>query len=635
MNIKHQDQRNLHTILKNSNHLEQWRKSWQKLGFQSLEHFEMISQLPIMLISSNICHSQKVQFFVEEYNYSGYACNKIRNDDLDQAPPSVVISIPGINFKYSPLQPSKLIENGIAELCISNMWENILESAMIQGCKNISIPPIGLGAFLPLDQTDASNIADLYFKTLFKLLSDPKYHGKFDGIFYNAYPFNKQCQKMLMQYKDSIDCPVKVHSKDAKFLATNLSEAGYMCAVVNPSDMDVVLGLHDVGEYYKNGDYAMEEDIASTSTAFIGSTGISDVYKDKNRIQNSSSNINSITVKNLLGKIFKKSPAPKFKSSSGIKKDKVTIYSAKPEFKNDIKVGIIFETKQSRDDFIAKMNAEARRLNTQGLPLSTWHGNDNVAYINAGRFDNSIGTYKSNSNGQLAIEFGNKQLRDFFISTLKITTEHADIPGNTNTLYFDKSKLPPEPNISKNITIQRNPEVVNEYKKIKQIKHREFLATTNKRTDNNTSKISIDSISSRKTSLEKSAKLNTYKTNTIVDDVENNYQKIANRIKKYENIDKLYNSRRSQSKLKSFFAFFGHKGRKEHHTAIKDLKDAIKTFTDKKDKSSFDNLTSVIESSKKIVKKGKFKLGSSSLASLLVDIEKEINSTPNIHQFRL
>lgn len=286
--IQHQDIRTLFEILQDSGKLSEWQDKAILLGFKDLEHFKQIASMPIMLISSNICHSQAVHFFVEEHiHISGgkkYSYNKMRDGALDDQQTSFVFSIPGINFAYSSLDAYELRNNGMAKLSMTNMWKNILSAAMSQKCEYLSIPPIGLGAFLPGNSAEAEKIAELYFETLFELLSDPKYAGSFKEIFYNTGKYNQSCKKVLAKYQDKISCSVQVHSKDAKFLAINLSKAGFPCGLINPSDMDVVLGKHDVGEYYKNGHYAMEEDIAATSTAFIGSAGISGVYKDESRI---------------------------------------------------------------------------------------------------------------------------------------------------------------------------------------------------------------------------------------------------------------------------------------------------------------------------------------------------------------
>ena len=443
LNIKHQDKRNLYDILIEANLLQDWKLSWQQLGFQSLKHFLAVSKMPIMLISSSICHSQKAHFFVEEYNQNGLAYNKIRDENLDQKTESVVISTPGINFRYSSLDSKSFRESGVAEICMTNMWENILESAMLQDCKYLSIPPIGLGAFLPKSNSEAKEIADLYFKTLFDLLSKERYKGKFDGIFYNAGLYNNQCKKMLLQYKSKIDCPVEVHSKDAKFLAINLSKNNHMCAVVNPSDMDVVLGLNDVGEYYKTGDYAMEEDIASTSTAFIGSREISGVYEDEHRISNSPGNNTHVDdVIDIVGKTF----------------DNVTMYYSKPDPHPNI--GIKFSCKSERDKFIKKMKMEEQRLGIGNLPMQVYPENPNVVYIKSNKIPFLPGTYKSQSSGCLAIKFSTLQHKKIFQETLNITKDHAS--ENTDSLFFYQHVLPPWVNRQKNIKIQEKPNLLTE-----------------------------------------------------------------------------------------------------------------------------------------------------------------------------
>ncbi len=446
--IRHQDPRSLYQILQQSGQLENWRNSWKDLGFKDQDHFNTIAQMPIMLISSSICHSQQVHFLVEEHLHGQEARNKVRNENLDGKTPCVVISAPGINFAYSgkSINEKQLIQSGLARMCISNMWENILEASISQGCKYISIPPIGLGAFAG---TDPNTVAEIYFDTLFELLEKKEYEGKFDGIFYNPRPkhFSK-CKEVLARHQKKIDCPVNIHLKDSKFLAINLAQADYVCAVVNPSDMDAVLGLNDIGEYYKSGDYAMEEDIVATSTAFIGSAQISGAYNDPNRIKNSTGHNNLQSTVNTIQKVYPKPDNIQQQVKSKKRTNKsVTIYSANTYPR---KVALKFDNKEERENFMKQFHKKASELGVN-IRLTFHYENLDTLYFEPSGESNEPGTYVS-SNGQLAIAFGNNQLRDFFINELgSEVKQHSDIPNTNNNLYFHTNVLPHYPNRQKNI----------------------------------------------------------------------------------------------------------------------------------------------------------------------------------------
>lgn len=65
--------------------------------------------------------------------------------------------------------------------------------------------------------------------------------------------------------------------RDVFILAHQLTQQGKPCAFHNPSDADVVFGIYDVGEYWKNGKgsgYVGEEHIGAMSTAPLNSRNL-------------------------------------------------------------------------------------------------------------------------------------------------------------------------------------------------------------------------------------------------------------------------------------------------------------------------------------------------------------------------
>ena len=285
--LEQQERRTVREIIVESKKsVDEWRKRSKLFNYSDLTRFEQILDTPIMLLASNVCHSQEVFFFVEQHYENGLALNKLRNGCLDSATPSVLLSIPGINLAYSGFQVKFSGENMEvakypADVIASNLWECVLESAQLHACQVLVIPPIGLGVF---GGAYARQMAEVYFRTLFKTLVLPKYRGKLTNIFYNPLRFSKEFEKYRMELPIDVRETVELFGGDVKMLAIELSKHNVKCALVNPSDADVVLGVHDVGEYYKQGHYAMEEDIGATSTAVLGSWGINDVYKNAQKI---------------------------------------------------------------------------------------------------------------------------------------------------------------------------------------------------------------------------------------------------------------------------------------------------------------------------------------------------------------
>lgn len=284
--IKTQEQRNLKEIL--GSKYETWKADYQKLGFSSVEAFEKSASIPLNMLAVGVCHSQETHFFVEQENINGLAVNKLRNVNLDKATPNVLLSTPGINFKYGGDKAKQYLEDGTAKMLIQNMWHGVLSSAVEQNCQALSISAIGLGAFLPTEWDDAkkAQVAALYYDSLLEILAQPEYKGKFQSIYINpVFPFARAELDNAKKQHPDVASIVHNYDRDVKFLAVDLAKAGVRCALLNPSDPDVMWGKYDVGEYYKKGHYVGEEDLVATSTASLGSVGISDVYSNAAKVR--------------------------------------------------------------------------------------------------------------------------------------------------------------------------------------------------------------------------------------------------------------------------------------------------------------------------------------------------------------
>ncbi len=269
--INEQEKRTLKTILIAHGKWDLWKDQWKALGFKSIASFKQAAEVPMLLLATNICHAQDVIFLVEQHLDGSAARNKMATGNLDAAPPVTVLSIPGVNFAYGATNASTLIDSGDAATMIKNMRTTALESAKRKNRKYVTMPAIGMGAFL--GNIRASEIIKLYFATLIQLMQTT-YRNDFDAIYFNPAGQAPIFRTMLNAAKNSGEFPLFMTQKDVKFLAINLSKNGFATAFLNPSDADVIWGVYDAGEYYKNGHYVGEEDIGATSTAPIGSKRI-------------------------------------------------------------------------------------------------------------------------------------------------------------------------------------------------------------------------------------------------------------------------------------------------------------------------------------------------------------------------
>lgn len=280
-NIEPQEKRSMQSIAGESISDLQIKVQQQSQFLQEAE-FAAATEMPLNVYATKICHAQEVLFFVEQQVEHEFALNKIRSGDLDNEMPVVLLSIPGLNFAYgfrdAASRNAVLADDGAqAKLLLCDMWRAVLKAAVGMQVEVLVIPPIGLGAFLPgsWSNQQKASVAGYYFAALSMVLNEYQEQNKLTylrHIFYHPLFYKDELRDSCSQHIDS--GLLNVFERDVKFFAIELAKAGYRAALVNPSDSDVIWGKYDVGEYYKDGHYVGEEDLAATSTAALGSIGI-------------------------------------------------------------------------------------------------------------------------------------------------------------------------------------------------------------------------------------------------------------------------------------------------------------------------------------------------------------------------
>lgn len=242
--------------------------------------FNRAMRTPLLNLSPNVCVSMETIFFVEQSvdPKTGKAFAKLRNGGLSRATPVTLLAVPGINLAYGKCKNGRIYDGGgvdITEITVENMWTVCLESMKRRGIKYAFLPAIGLGAFAP--EGREQKIAQIYFEKLAKLLSG-RYRGCFDGIFFNPKKANSNLlDRIILKYKKTLDGTLINYDRDVMFAAIEVSKSGIVCALLDPSDADVVWGIFHPGEYFLYGHYAGEEHIGALSTACLSSRG---VYKE-------------------------------------------------------------------------------------------------------------------------------------------------------------------------------------------------------------------------------------------------------------------------------------------------------------------------------------------------------------------
>jgi hypothetical protein len=277
--IKEQDRRSLETVIQNIPK----KHSILKKNCFSLPALNT----SVSLLASGIAHIQHIHWLVEAKPINGIIRQTLRTTLIDKTPPTTLISIPALNLSYGNIHLNKISdEKEIKAILIpylKRFWQTLLYAAKHEKIDTIYIPPVGLGAFFPhnLPSSIQEKIAELYIETFILCLKEMTLSHV--NIIYHPGKFQKIFQNILKKHPN---IPIQLTTADVKLMSMwdSFYTKNKKVALVNPSDPDVMWGVYDVGEYYKNGHYAMEEDIASTSTAVLGSAGLNDVYRSCKRV---------------------------------------------------------------------------------------------------------------------------------------------------------------------------------------------------------------------------------------------------------------------------------------------------------------------------------------------------------------
>eukprot|EP00668_Euglena_longa_P000955 GGOE01001146.1.p1 GENE.GGOE01001146.1~~GGOE01001146.1.p1 ORF type:complete len:763 (+),score=144.16 GGOE01001146.1:330-2291(+) len=157
---------------------------------------------------------------------------------------------------------------------LKDMYDMLFLRCKEAGVTHPSFLPIGLGAFLP--RIESSEVKRIYHEAQFELLSEKDY--KFQFYFLNPGPGRKEAEEILGKY--DFQTEVVLHTKNGKFLASELARAGYRTCCLNPSDC-IAMMSGCMGYWWEVGKasrYVGEEDIVATSTFVLASKGISTAY---------------------------------------------------------------------------------------------------------------------------------------------------------------------------------------------------------------------------------------------------------------------------------------------------------------------------------------------------------------------
>lgn len=211
-------------------------------------------------LAVGICHAQKVDLLAEpSINSERKAILGPRSGSIDAGEHAMLLlSSPALNVGYglgNTLTPEKKVQY------IEGMYRNLFNAATSEGYKYIALPAAGLGVFKGDPNT--------YFTALMKIAKE---FPELNIIYNSGHPSNAGLFDTLLE--ENKPANLVRTDKDVLFIAHELTKQEKPCAFHNPSDADVVLGIYDVGEYWKTGkgnSYVGEEHIGAMTTAPINS----------------------------------------------------------------------------------------------------------------------------------------------------------------------------------------------------------------------------------------------------------------------------------------------------------------------------------------------------------------------------
>ena len=288
--------------------LQELRRYPRRFGFSSASHLGRTLSLSLTELCTGVCVSQEGYYFVDG---TGSTMNQLAPLTPD---PVVFLSAPGLDFctpSTTRLEMPKYFEaiEGVPDTAdlkmrwkgfreggefelrarVKSLYRVVLTSARLQGVRNPSMLPMGLGVFLyNVNKADHDGVRGAYFRAQYELLTEEDWG--FETYWLNPAQHRGFAEELL---RDGIAkgtfkprCNIVLHNRDAKFLAVEMAKERMRPGVLNPSDCIAVMqGL--IGYYWEIGQgdrYVGEEDFAATGTGILARCGISDVYTDVRRI---------------------------------------------------------------------------------------------------------------------------------------------------------------------------------------------------------------------------------------------------------------------------------------------------------------------------------------------------------------
>lgn len=207
-----------------------------------------------------VCHVQEIDLLAAPIlNADGLAIMGPRTGKVDVDDPAILLlSTPALNVGYGTGQNLTTEQQS---QYIESMYRTLFHATVSEGREYIALPAAGLGVF--------GGDPETYFSSLMKVAQE---FPKLNIVYNSGHPNNAPVfDKLLDQYKPG---NIVRTDRDVLFVAHELTQQGISCAFHNPSDADVVLGINDVGEYWKKGKgsgYVGEEHIGAMSTAPLNS----------------------------------------------------------------------------------------------------------------------------------------------------------------------------------------------------------------------------------------------------------------------------------------------------------------------------------------------------------------------------
>jgi|GEM_PF-6850610 len=143
-------------------------------------------------------------------------------------------------------------------------------------------------------------------------------------------------------------------------------------------------------------------------------------------------------------------------AAKDVLENNVKIYSAKDIDQNGPRVALEFSSPQERDRFVDHMIRTAASQEVELIRIfdRNHDSNPNVVYINSSRFVGDTGTYIT-SDGKLSVNLGGHSVASEFKSGLGLTGR-GDLYKESDTFYFNKNLLPPQPDSRTNIVTRLN-----------------------------------------------------------------------------------------------------------------------------------------------------------------------------------